>query len=491
MEEWSSLVRVVVLLSLVPALWFGVIPIEHPILSTAIVLIGGYVIFLAVGNRSLPVLQKPDLIIAMDLLVITLLVMISGELNSPFIYLYYLTILEAAARINLREALAASLAMAAMLFFLWFRAGYAATLETLGFRLGALIAGGFLLALILGLMLQDYRAAQSRMQGLQFASNLATRLSGELRVEGVLDILLEIFLEIFHLERVAAYVYSETGELQFAASRGAGWGRDLSPEALPLSSLPTDAPAGEIIIRASGVHASGIRDPRSTRSFVCVPLVRAGQLRAWLCGLGQVPESLPDSLRSLAQGVAAQGVTALEAAWAHQRMSELASTDVLTALANRRSFLDRLTAVLASGRRTGRPFSVALIDLDGFKAINDSLGHSAGDRIIVEFAKFLTRSIRGSDVAARFGGDEFALLFPETPRSVVQNVLRRMRSRWASMSDQAGHPPLRFSWGIAAWPVDGDAPEALLQVADHRLYAMKRRRGAEESGMNPAARGQG
>ncbi len=161
-EEWISAVRVLVLLTLIPALWFGIIRVTHPALDVSLVLFGGYVILLALGPRWLSVLRKTDLIIASDILVVTVVALISGNLNSPFIYLYYLTILEAAVRLNLRQAIAASLAMAGMIVLLWTRAGQIDALETTGFRLGSIIAGGFLLALFLSAAAQEYRTTQER-----------------------------------------------------------------------------------------------------------------------------------------------------------------------------------------------------------------------------------------------------------------------------------------------------------------------------------------
>src|SRR5262249_35931107 len=136
--------------------------VVHPAVNGTIVLFGGYVILLAVGHRWIPVLRKPDVVVATDILVVTAVVLISGSLNSQFLYLYYLTILEAAARLNLRQAIAASLAMAGLVVLLWTRAGETAALETMGFRLGSIIAGGFFLALFLSAVVQDYRAAHER-----------------------------------------------------------------------------------------------------------------------------------------------------------------------------------------------------------------------------------------------------------------------------------------------------------------------------------------
>jgi diguanylate cyclase len=130
---------------------------------------------------------------------------------------------------------------------------------------------------------------------------------------------------------------------------------------------------------------------------------------------------------------------------------------------------------LANCRRTGRPLSLALVDLDDFKAINDTYGHSVGDNAVIQFSNDLRRNIRASDLAARFGGDEFAMLFPETSRDVVETILGRLETPPIAIAEERGGGLcLRFSWGIATWPQDGETPEPLLQAADHRLYAMKR-----------------
>jgi len=161
-EEWISLIRVLVLLSLIPALWFGIIGITHPGVTSIVVFLGTYVIALALGPRRFGLLQKTDLVVALDILVVTLVVSISGGINSPFVFLFYLTIVEAAARLNVRQAITASLAMAAMLVLLGVRAGWGETAVTAGFKLGALMAGGFFLALFLGMLVQEYRASHER-----------------------------------------------------------------------------------------------------------------------------------------------------------------------------------------------------------------------------------------------------------------------------------------------------------------------------------------
>lgn len=165
---------------------------------------------------------------------------------------------------------------------------------------------------------------------------------------------------------------------------------------------------------------------------------------------------------------------AVEVARLHEQMKELAATDSLTGLANRRCFLDRLQAELKRSRRAGYELSVALLDLNRFKLVNDVYGHAVGDQVLIRVAETLAGAIRESDLAGRFGGDEFILLFPETSLARVEEVLGRLRNLEILIPDTAGsRAPISLSWGIAAWPVDGEDAEHLLQVADRRLYTMK------------------
>jgi diguanylate cyclase (GGDEF)-like protein len=150
----------------------------------------------------------------------------------------------------------------------------------------------------------------------------------------------------------------------------------------------------------------------------------------------------------------------------------LAVSDPLTGLANYRRLISVMEAELDRSRRTQRPFSVALFDMDGLKAINDQYGHLTGSRAIVRLGKILRNHSRAIDTAARYGGDEFAVVLPEAGRDIATRIVSRIRERMAMETET---PALSASAGVAAFPEDGDTPEKLLAAADRALYRMKHR----------------
>jgi diguanylate cyclase (GGDEF)-like protein len=160
----------------------------------------------------------------------------------------------------------------------------------------------------------------------------------------------------------------------------------------------------------------------------------------------------------------------LDQARLFEQVRSMAVTDPLTGLANYRRLISVLEAELDRSRRTQRPFSVVLLDMDGLKIINDQYGHLTGSRALVRIGKILRNHSRAIDTAARYGGDEFALVLPEAGKDISSRVVSRIRER---LSSEPEHPSLAVSAGVAAFPEDGDTPEKLLGAADRALYAMK------------------
>ena len=155
------------------------------------------------------------------------------------------------------------------------------------------------------------------------------------------------------------------------------------------------------------------------------------------------------------------------------RLTDAARTDPLTGLLNRRALEELFEVELERSRRTGRPLSVVVGDLDGFKAVNDHLGHHAGDRALHQVATELTKWKRRIDVAARMGGEEFALLLPETDERGAFLVAERLRRATQRCFGDDLKLPLTISFGVASYPDHGDDSEMLLHSADRALYAAK------------------
>jgi diguanylate cyclase (GGDEF)-like protein len=156
-------------------------------------------------------------------------------------------------------------------------------------------------------------------------------------------------------------------------------------------------------------------------------------------------------------------------------MKLLADTDPLTGLANYRVLLDRIDAEIQRYGRTGRPFSVLLLDLDGLKKINDAHGHIVGSRALCRVADVLRMHCRVIDTPARYGGDEFALILPETPFEQACQVSERISQR---LSQDPENPRISASMGVAEYPHDGHTIENILHAADEALYAQKHHREA-------------
>ncbi|MEZ5464635.1 MAG: GGDEF domain-containing protein [Lysobacteraceae bacterium] len=159
----------------------------------------------------------------------------------------------------------------------------------------------------------------------------------------------------------------------------------------------------------------------------------------------------------------------------HAAVYQLATQDALTGLPNRRHFAETMERELARARRHHRALTLALIDLDHFKRINDDLGHLAGDQVLRRFGALLREQVRADDLPARIGGEEFALLMPESDLAAAQESAERIRQTVADSSFEGGGKalPLTISIGLASWNDRRDTVSALMRAADHALYRAK------------------
>jgi diguanylate cyclase (GGDEF)-like protein len=238
---------------------------------------------------------------------------------------------------------------------------------------------------------------------------------------------------------------------------------------------------GEEFVSADLGHDLRVAD-RSIATVVAFPLSCRGRRVGALVGLDRVPSAheprlAPVVLRALRVLLEPASV-ALDNALLLKRAEALSVTDDLTHLYNSRYLNQVLRRETKRASRSGRPLSLLFLDLDGFKTINDTYGHLSGSRALVEAAAVIRASARETDVAARFGGDEFALVLPETGGQGALAVGERVRERIAAHRFLAGDGldlHLTVSVGVATLPDVAASPDELVQAADAAMYRVKDR----------------
>jgi len=212
------------------------------------------------------------------------------------------------------------------------------------------------------------------------------------------------------------------------------------------------------------------------RSLVMLPLVAKGEsigVVELLSRSGMVPS---DERLELAQTMANEAAMAFENARLYEQARRLADRDPLTGFYNHRYLHERLGEEVVRAQRTRHPLSVVMLDLDDFKLVNDTFGHLFGDRVLVHVADRIRAALRASDVPARYGGDEFAVILPETDAEAGRRVVERITAALCDSPYRVdGRLPVSVSAsiGLATHPADGRTATDLIAAADRGLYAAK------------------
>jgi len=324
------------------------------------------------------------------------------------------------------------------------------------------------------------RALRSRLDRREALVDIVRAVSASLEPVKIAELLVERAATWVPAPCWAVVSSDMSGQLAVLAERG------LTPEmgAAVYAIAGWVMQRGEEFVTADLRHDTRVRDG-SVATVVAFPLSCRGRHVGAIVGLDQQastrdPRLAPSVLRSVRVLLEPASV-ALDSALLLQRAEALSVTDDLTHLYNFRYLNQVLRRETKRASRSGRPLSLLFIDLDGFKSINDAHGHLFGSRALVEAAAVIRGSARETDVVARFGGDEFALVLPDTGGDGAYSVGERIRERIAAHSFLAGDGldiHLTASVGVATLPDAAASAEELMQAADKAMYLVK------ESGKN-------
>ncbi len=221
------------------------------------------------------------------------------------------------------------------------------------------------------------------------------------------------------------------------------------------------------------------------RMLAMLPLVAKGQSIGLVELFSASAISWSAELLELARTMANEAAMALENARLYEDARKLADRDPLTGFYNHRFLHERLGEEVVRTQRARRPLSVLMLDLDDFKLVNDTFGHLFGDRVLTWTSELIRSTLRGSDIPARYGGDEFAIILPETDTAEAHKAAERILDAFrdqAFQGEQRGPVPIGASIGVATYPADGRTATDLIAAADQALYRVKREGGRDAAG---------
>jgi diguanylate cyclase (GGDEF)-like protein len=326
-----------------------------------------------------------------------------------------------------------------------------------------------------------YEDAQQRLKELETLRLASITLTSSLNLHKVLDTLLEFTLEIIDKALNTHIFLYEDDKLEFGAALWAdGKQGSVFAHPRPGGLTYTTARRGELIkVDDIQDHPLFETAPKSWQgSIIGLPL-KFGDRIVGVMTLAH-PETnafSEDEIRFL-RLLGDQAAVAIENARLHNLVDQQAHTDTLTGLPNRRALEEQFEKELHRSLRYNHNFSLVIIDIDQFKAINDRYGHPTGDEFLQQLSNRMKQSLRSMDFLVRYGGDEFALLLPETNGEAAHQIAARLEEAVRSFTFPVGEENLSvtISFGCATYPEEGKSLKALMDSADQRLYTAKKKR---------------
>lgn len=324
---------------------------------------------------------------------------------------------------------------------------------------------------------------ERQLYELKIFHDVAKALTSTLDLDTILQTIMEKMAAYFEPATWSLVMIDETsGEPYYAASVGKG-AEGLAALRLTDGSSLTEwvINCGQILAIAD-VNSDPMIDPASKGEWfgadcpvVCAPVVTGGKVLG-VIELVNIDMQVYARSQMLLQTLADYAAIAIENAQAVRRIQELSITDDCTGLYNARHLFTVLSDEVHRSARFGYEFTLVFLDIDHFKRVNDDHGHIAGSKLLAQVGGCLRENLRLVDAAFRYGGDEFAILLPQTSREAGLRVARRIshvfhEREW--LADEKFRVELRASIGLATYPEDATTPQAIVQRADEMMYAVK------------------
>lgn len=307
----------------------------------------------------------------------------------------------------------------------------------------------------------------------------------EMELASTLNLVCDLAAEIVHFRGAAVYFWDEDTEImQLRASRNIpAEGKQEFSRANVLNYWAAKVTRPLLLVRNSQPEADLLLGLMGAASVLVVPLFVRNRVLGSLQFFGERVDSFSREDAQLLWVLSLVAESMLARDYSNETLLRFAFTDFLTGLKTRGYFEQQLDMELARAERRGTPVALIMIDIDHFKRLNDTRGHHAGDLVLRDLATILTRDLREVDTAARFGGEEFILLLPETDQQGAKLVAQRLRSAveqanfFTGTPGRTGNPieHLTISIGVALFPDEARSKRELLDASDAALYSAKAR----------------
>jgi diguanylate cyclase (GGDEF)-like protein/PAS domain S-box-containing protein len=325
--------------------------------------------------------------------------------------------------------------------------------------------------------------SQERTKQIETMFSISTAAGQTLNLTDLLEVVLQKVFEVIPVKSGGIFlVDKQTNELVLKAQHGfsSDFARRVARMKIGKGFAGRVAQSGKLAI-AGNLSTDRRFDPiflegEELQSICSVPIMAKGDILGVISVGSHTSRRFHEREVRLLDSIAAQIGIAIENAQLYEKTVEMAFNDDVTVLYNRRYFLEELERELARAHRKRAPISLLMMDVDGLKSINDRFGHAQGAAFLKELGKIIKANTRASDIAARFGGDEFVLLADETDTKEAVEIAERLRLETNSYSTQIDgwEVGMSISIGVATFPEHASDSEGLLKRADEAMYEAKR-----------------